>query len=167
MGNIIKGPFNFKLGLNTLADIESVKFDYKVDSADKTTVQGRKKRVYGTHMVVVTATFLESDVPSLAVVLPQYHVANGGTLSSGETVTGVDGALDIIPGGCATGLVKTDLIIESCGTDGEVLRVMECITEIGALSLDDKNRTVDVEFTGQSDAATIQMFKKGSVSNVS
>lgn len=167
MGKIIKGPFDFKLGANTLTDIESVKFDYKVDSDDKKTVQGRTRRVYGTHMVNVTATFLFSDVASLAVVLPQYFVANGGTLSTGETVTDSNGAIDIVPGGCAAGLTKTNLIINSCGTDGEVLRVLDCITEIAGISLDEKNRTIDVEFTGQSDHATIQMFTKGAIAVVS
>lgn len=167
MGKIIKGPFDFKLGANVLADIESVKFDYKVETDDKKTVQGHTRRVYGTHMVTVTATFLYSDIASLAVVLPQYFVANGGVLSSGETVTDPVGAIDVVPGGCAAGATKTDLIITSCGTGGEVLRVMSCVTEIAGISIDEKDRTVDVEFTGQSDKATIQMFGKTAISVIS
>lgn len=167
MAKIIKGPFDLRFGANTLAEISAVKFAYSVDTTDTPTVQGHKKRTYGAHQVIVTATFLESDVASLAVALPQYFVANGGVLSSGETVTDVNGAMDLVPGGCATGSTLTDLIISSCGTDGQILRVMNCISEIAGLSLDEKNQTVDVDFVGQSDAATIQLFAKGAISVVS
>lgn len=167
MAQIIKGPFDLKYGANTLADVESVEFDYSVDSDDKTTVQGRSRTIYGAHKVVVTVKFLQSDVASLAVALPQYHVANGGTLSSGETVNDVNGAIDLVPGGCEAASLLEDLIITSCGSDGEILRVRDCATEIAGLDMDEKNRTVDVAFTGFSDDATIQMFKKGAVSIVS
>lgn len=167
MGKIIKGPFNLKFGLNTLAEIEKVDFKYSVDSDDKTTVQGHKKRVYGAHQVVIMVTFLHSDVASLAIALPQYFVPNGGTLSSGETVTDTAGAMDLVPGGCANEVTESDLIIESCGDEGQILRAMDCVSEIAGISLDEKNQTVDVEFTGQSDLATIQMFAKGAISVVS
>jgi hypothetical protein len=163
----IKGPFDLQYGLTTLADIEKVDVKYSVDTDDKVTVQGRKRRFYGTHQVIITVTFLKSDVPSLAVVLPQYHVANGGTLSSGETVTDIDGAMDLVPGGCTAGTTMADLIISSCGSDGQIFRVMDCVTEFSNMTMDDKSMTVDVEFVGQGDAATIQMFKKGAISLVS
>lgn len=167
MGRMIKGPFNFKYGANTLAEIESINFDYSVDSDDKKTVQGHNRTVYGAHKVMVTAKFLQSDVPSLAVVLPQYFVANGETLSTGETVTDSEGAIDLVPGGCAASATTESLIIESCGTGGQILRVLECATEIAAIDMDEKNMTVDVSFTGFSDSATIQMFKKGAIAVVS
>lgn len=167
MGQIMRGPFDFQLGLNVLAEIENVDFSYDVDSDDKKTVQGRTVTVYGSHKVTVKAKFLETDVASLAVVVPQYHVANAGTLSSGETVTDAAGAIDLVPGGCGSASLKEDLIISSCGSDGQVLRVMSCITELTGVDMDEKYRTVEVTFTGQSDAATIQLFKKGAISLVS
>lgn len=167
MAKIIKGPFNLRFGANTLAEIAKVGFAYTVDTTDTPTVQGHKVRTYGTHQVVLTLTLLQSDVASLAIVLPQYFVANGGVLSSGETVTDLDGAIDLVPGGCAAGTTKQDLILESCGDDGQILRVMECVSEISGASLDEKSMTVDVQFVGQSDHATIQMFAKGAISVVS
>lgn len=167
MGKIIKGPFDLQYGANTLADVESIDFSYDVDSDDKTTVQGRSRTLYGAHKVSVTVKFLQSDVPSLAVALPQYHVANGGTLSTGETVTDPDGAIDLVPGGCDAASTQASLIISSCGSDGEILRVLDCATEIAGIDMDEKNRTVDVSFTGFSEDATIQMFKKGAIANVS
>jgi hypothetical protein len=167
MGQIVKGPFDLQYGLNTLAEIENIDFSYDVDSDDKKTVQGHSKTIYGAHKVSVKAKFLETDIPSLAVVLPQYHVAMGDTLSSGETVTDADGAIDLVPGGCAAGSTTADLIINSCGTDGQVLRVMECGTEFTGVDMDEKSRSIEVTFTGFSDAATIQLFKKGAISVVS
>ena len=101
------------------------------------------------------------------MVLPQYLVENGGTLSSGEIVTDPDGAIDVVPGGCGAASLQEDLIIESCGSNWQVLRVMECVTELTGVDMDEKYRTVEVTFTGQSDGATIQLFKKGAVANVS
>src|SRR3954463_2411525 len=109
MGRTIKGPFDVQYGANTLEDIESFDFSYSVDTDDVTTVQGRKTRFYGSHQVTVKLTFLKNDVASLAVVLPQYHVATGQTLSSGETVTAADGAIDLVPGGCDATVDPEDL----------------------------------------------------------
>lgn len=165
MAQIIRGPFTLKFGPNaTLADIETLKFDYTVDNTDVATVQGKKRRLFGSHLVSVTATFLESDVTSLAQVLPQYFVANGGVLSTGETVTSTAGAIDIVPGGTAS--TQADLIITNTGSS-QVLRVIGCITEIAGVSVDDKVETIDVEFTGQSDLATMQLFAGGAISVIS
>lgn len=167
MGQEVKGPFDLKYGANTLAEIEKVDISYDVDSDDKKTVQGHNKTFYGAHKVAVKATFLENDVPSLGVVLPQYYVPHSGVLSTGETVTDVDGAIDVVPGGCNAGATTESLIISSCGSDGQILRVLECATELTGISMDEKYRTVEVTFTGFSDAATIQLFKKGAIANVS
>lgn len=167
MAKIIRGPFNVKFGANTLAEISTLKVAYTVDTTDTATVQGHKKRVFGAHMVTVTATFLQSDVPSLAVALPQYFVANGGVLSTGETVTDPNGAMDIVPGGCAAAANPLDLIITACGSNAEVFRVLGAVSEIAGVSIDEKTRMVDVEFTGQNDGATIQMFNSDAISVIS
>src|SRR5690242_4258006 len=111
MGRLIKGPFELEYGINTLSDVSEFGFDYTVDNEDVTTVQGRKRRYNGAHQVTVTLTFLENDVPSLAIVLPQYFVAQGGTLSDGRTVTAADGAIDVVPGGCDDSGTPEDLVI--------------------------------------------------------
>src|SRR4051794_25592293 len=115
MGRTIKGPFDVLFGANTLEDIESFDFSYSVDTDDVTSVQGRKIRFYGAHQVTVKLTFLKNDVASLAVALPQYYVPHNGTLSSGETVTANDGAIDLVPGGCDATVTPEDLVIRSCG----------------------------------------------------
>lgn len=168
MSQIIRGPFNLIYGGNTLAEISTLKFNYSVDTTDTATVQGHKKRTYGSHEVTITATFLESDVASLALALPQYFVPNGSTLSTGETVTDSTGAIDVVPGKTATA-VGADLIVEqSAGTStSNVLRVLDAISEISGVNLDEKAQTVDVEFTGQSDIGTIQMFLKDAITVVS
>lgn len=164
---IVRGPFNLLFGPNTLAAIATLKIAYSVDTTDTATVQGQKIRTFGAHQVIVTATFLKSDVPALAIALAQYFVPNGGVLSSGETVNDSRGAIDLVPGGCASASNPLDLIIESCGTNAPVLRVMDCISEISGLTVDEQSLTVDVDFTGQSTGATIQMFAKNAISNLS
>lgn len=162
---IVKGPFQVKFGDAVLAGIDTLDFSYDVDSNDYDTVQGFSYTLYGAHRVSVTATFLESDVPALAAVLPQYYVANGGTLSTGETVSNADGAIDLVPGDL-TGAETTDVVITSA--NGHVLRLPDCTTEIAGMDLqNDQVRTVDVVFTGTSTASTIQMFASGAVNIVS
>lgn len=166
MAQIVRGPFNLIYGGNTLAEISTLKVDLSIDTTDTATVQGHKKRTFGAQMVNVTATFLESDVASLAIALPQYVVANGSTLSTGETVTDPAGAIDVVPGKTANA-TGSDLLIEAAGTNGQVGRVLDAISEISGWNVDEKAGTVDVQFTGQSDLATIQWFNKNAISNLS
>lgn len=162
---LVKGPHEIKYGADVLAGIEELGFEYDVETNDHSTVQGRRYQVAGTHLVTVTATFLESDVPSLAVVLPQYFVPNGGTLSTGEVVNHADGAIDIVPGGCDNLSEPTDVVITSC--NGHVLRIPQCTSDISAIDIADGVRTVTVAFRGESDAATVQLFAEGAVTIVS
>lgn len=165
--SLVKGPFDLAYGANVLAGVESIDVSYDVDTDDYDTIQGRRYTVSGGHLVTVTATFLESDVQSLRYVLPQYYVANGGTLSTGETVSSAGGAIDVVPGGCATATTTTDLVITSCGNPGHVLRIVDCSTEIDGIDVDNKRRTVTVAFRGESTAGTVQMFAEGAVTIVS
>ncbi len=165
---LITGPFEFKIGVDVLTDIEAIDFNYDVASTDYDTVQGKRRTAKGTHKVEVTITILGNDIPALAVALPQYFVPNGGTLSTGETVNDADGAIDVVPGGCDAGDVTNDIVITSCGNPGQVLRMPDAISEIDDVEFDGANaRKIMVKFTGQSDAATIQLFKEGAVSIVS
>lgn len=167
MAKVIKGPFNIVYGANTLAEISAIKVAYSVDTTDTSTVQGQKIRTYGAHQVILTVTFLQSDVASLAVALPQYFVANGGVLSTGETITDPVGAIDLVPGGCASGSSAQDLIIYSCGTNAQVLRIVQAASEIDGLTMDEKSLTVDVNFVGVSTGATIQLFNTNAIAHIS
>lgn len=165
---LIPGPFEFKIGVDVLTDIESIDLNYDVASTDYDTVQGKRRTAFGTHKVEVTITLLDNDIPALAVALPQYFVANGGTLSTGETVNDAQGAIDLVPGGCDVGSETNDLVITSCGNPGNVLRIPDCISQISGIEFDGANvRKVAVTFIGQSDDATVQFFQEGAVSIVS
>lgn len=165
----VKGPFTLEWNDDTLVGVESIDTTYDVASTDRESVQGVTYTIYGAHKATVEIPLLESDVPSLAVVLPQYYVANGGTLSTGETVVSTDGAIDVVPGGCEVGQEASSLLITSCGNPGQVFRLVNATSEISGVSHDDGLRVVSVIFTGTPEPgqATIQFFKEGTVAGVS
>lgn len=167
---LVKGPFNLKWGLNTLVNISEVSLDYEQDSNDYTTVDNRRYTVDGAINASVTVTFLGSDVAALAAVLPQYHVAQGDTLSTGELVSGEDGAIDVVAASCDSDPVYEDLDIVSCGDNGQVFRLKNARTKIDSMELaDNAVRTVTVAFVGEPDAgmASIQFFAEDDISVVS
>lgn len=166
---LAKGPFDLRWGDNVLSDVEELEVEYDVDTEDFQTIQGRTYEISGSHKASATLTLLSNDVPALAAVLPQYHVQNGGVLSTGETVSEANGAMDIVPGGCDVSSVYNDLTIASCGNPGQVFRIVNARTEISGVEFDNKLRRVMVRFIGESpqDEATIQFFEEGSVAVVS
>lgn len=101
---LIKGPFNLKWGVNTILDVEEINVEHSIASDDFETVQGNTYEIDGAYKASVTLTLLASDLPALAAILPQHFVVNGGVLSTGETVTNVAGAMDIVPGDCGATL---------------------------------------------------------------
>ena len=168
--SLVRGPFDIRWGNNTLLDISEISLDYSQDSNDYTTVDNRKYTIDGAITATVTLTLLKSDVPALAVVLPQYHVASGGTLSSGETVSGTDGAIDVVAASCDSDPVYDDLDIISCGTNGQVFRLKNARTKIDSMEFaDNAVRTVSVMFVGEPDAgeANIQFFAENDITTVS
>lgn len=167
---LVRGPFDIRWGSNTLLDISEISLDYSQDSNDYTTVDNRKYTIDGAITTTVTLTLLKSDVASLAVALPQYHVANGGQLSSGETVTHADGAIDVVAASCETDPVYDDLDVISCGTNGQVFRLKNARTKIDSMEFaDNAVRTVSVQFVGEPDAgiANIQFFRENGITSVS
>lgn len=170
MAQLVKGPFDLKWGGNTLLDVSEVSLDYSQDSNDYTTVAGNKYTVDGAISASVTLTFLASDVPALAVVLPQFHIPNGEVMSTGETVTDADGAIDIKAASCDTESVYNNLDIISCGNPGQVFRLVNARTKVDSMELaDNAIRTVSVMFLGEPGAGegNIQFFKEGTLSVVS
>lgn len=163
---LAKGPFEIKYGVDVLAGIETIDITTDITRDTYETVQGRSYEIATNKRVTVVATFLETDVASLSVVLPQYFVANGGTLSTGETVNDADGAIDITPDVCGEAGAATDLVITSCGNPGHVLRIPECETEWESIEMESV-RKVAVRFIGISTDSIAQFFKEGAVSIVS
>jgi len=160
----IKGPYDIEWGNNVLVDINELDVDWDQDTEEYSTLQHNRFEVDGSIMVKVTATFLRSDVESLAAVLPQYYVANAGTLSTGQTVDSSVGAIDVVPN--CEGEIRNDLDITSCGNPGQTMRLVNARTRISGVDNPDKLRTVMVEFVGEAEGGkgVVQWFTQGAVS---
>lgn len=168
--SLVRGPFDLKWGSNTLVDVSEISLEYEQESNDYNTVDNRRYTVDGAITASVSVTFLASDVDTLAAVLPQYHVPNGGTLSSGETVTGTAGAIDVVAASCDTEPVYNDFDAIACGTNAQVFRLKNARTKIESMEFaDNAVRTVTVQFVGEPDAgvATIQFFRENDITSVS
>lgn len=167
---LVRGPFDLRWGSNTLQDVSEISLDYEQETNDYTTVDNRRYTIDGAITASVTVTFLGSDVAALAAVLPQFHVANGGTLSTGETVTDADGAIDVVAASCESDPVYNNLDIVSCGTNGQVFRLNNARTRIDSMEFaDNAVRTVSIAFVGEPAAgeANIQFFKENGINPVS
>lgn len=167
---LVRGPFDLEWGANTLRDVSEVSVEFSQDSNEYSTVDNRKYTVEGAISASVSVTFLGSDVAALAAVLPQYHVANGEELSSGETVNDEDGAIDVVAASCDTNPVYNDLDIVSCGTPGQVMRLKNARTKIDSMELaDNAVRTVTVMFIGEPDQGigALQFFTEGTITEAS
>ena len=166
---LVKGPFTVKWGDNTLTDIEEVDVDHTVDSEDFITVQGQTREVDGSYKATAILTFLASDIPALAAVLPQNFVANGGVLSTGETVDSANGAIDIKANSCSLSTTFNNLDIISCANPANIFRLVNARTRIEAVEVSDKIMKVMVKFIGEpaDDEASIQFFTDGTIAVVS
>lgn len=147
--SLVKGPFNFKWGSNNLYNVSDISVDYSVDTNDTSTLDGNKFTVQTGMSATVTLTLLDNDIASLATVLPQFYVPMGGTLSTGETVGQADGAIDVTAATCTTSDVYNQLDIYACGTNAQVLRLVNCRTQIDSIDVADGLRTVAVQFIGE------------------
>lgn len=166
---LVRGPFDITWGANTLESVEEIEVEYEQDSEDYQTVQHQTFELDGAIKSTVTLTLLATNVAALAAVLPQYHVANSEVLSTGETVSDTDGAIDVVAVNCDESPVYSDLDIVACGNPGEVFRLVNARSKIDSIEFDDKVRKVMVKFVGEpgSGEANVQFFKEGTISNVS
>lgn len=149
--SLVKGPFNFKWGANSLNNVSEISVDYTVDTSDTNTLDGNKYTVQTGMSATVTLTLLDNDIASLATVLPQFYVPVGGTLSTGETVTNAQGAIDVKAASCTTSDVYNQLDVYACGTNAQVMRLVRCRTQIESIDVADGLRTVAVQFIGEPD----------------
>lgn len=160
--SLVKGPFKFKWGENTLSNVSEASFDYDVETNDTNTLDGNKFTVQTGLSASVTITLLENDIASLATILPQYYVAKGGTLSTGEAVKAEKGAIDIAAASCNTAEVYNNLDVWSCGpaADSQVMRLVHARTQVDSIELSDGLRTVAVKFIGEpaSGKAAVQFL---------
>lgn len=169
MSRLVKGPFNLSWGDNVLADVEEIEVDSEISRDDFETVQGKTITVDGSRKATIKTTILASDIPSLAALMPQYFVPNGGVLSTGETVNHAEGAIDISAAvACDQSEITNNLDIEACGTPSDVFRLVNARSSFEDIEFD-KIRKVGVTFIGQpeGDEGILQFFRKGTISVVS
>lgn len=167
---LVKGPFDLKWGLNTLVDVSEISLEFEQDSNDYTTVDNRKYTIDGAINASVTLTFLASDVASMAAVLPQYYKEQGENLSTGELVTGVDGAIDVVAASCDADPVYNDLEVIACGSNAQTFRLTNARTKIDSMEFaDNAVRTVTIAFIGEPGAgvANVQFFGEEDIAVVS
>jgi hypothetical protein len=169
MAQLVRGPWDITWGGNTLTNIEEIEVEYERDSEDYTTVQHQTYELDGPIKSAVTLTFLASDVPALAAALPQFHVANGEIMSTGETVNNADGAIDVAAASCDESPVYHDLDIVGCANPGQVFRLVNARSVLDSIEFDDKIRKVMVKFIGEpaTGEANVQFFKEGTINVVS
>lgn len=161
---LVKGPFSIQWGNNPILDVSEVGFNYDQATNDYTTIDGRTLQTEGAITASIELTLLSSDVPALQTIFPQYYVPKDGKLSTGETVTAEEGAIDIVAASCDTTDTKYPLDIISCA--GEITRLVNAKTTLSGIELADNSvRTVTVTFTGQPEqgAGIIQFFKQGGI----
>ena len=161
--SLVKGPFTVQYGDNTLVDVSELSFNYDQDSNDYQTLDGRTYTVDGAMTASVEVTVLSTDISSLKVLLPQYLVAKGSKLSTGETVNGTDGAIDIVAAqNCANSSVTYPLTIRGCS--GDITRLWNAKASLSGIDIEDNSvRTLTITYTGQPDQGqgVIQFYKDG------
>jgi hypothetical protein len=162
---IVKGPFTIAWGLNVITDVEELNVEHVIDSEDFVTLQGRTLEIDGNSKVTAIVTLLRSDIDAIAALLPQNHVANGETLSTGQTVDDVDGAIDLTPRACDESTVYNNLDITSCEDPGTVFRIVNARTKFEGVEFSEKIQKVMIKFIGEAaaDEATAQFFHEGAI----
>jgi hypothetical protein len=164
MAKLVKGPFSIQWGSNPILDVSELGFNYDVATNDYETIQGTTYTVEGAITASVEVTLLSSDVASLATIFPQYYVPKGGTLSTGEQVTGDDGAIDIKAAACDSSSSNYNLEITSC--NGEVTRLVNARTSLSGVEFADNSvRTITVTFRGEPESGQgiIQFFGENAI----
>jgi hypothetical protein len=166
---LVRGPFTIKWGENTIENVEELNIEHEVSSDDFETLDGRVFEIDGSYKVTATLTLLSTDVAALAVLLPQHFKDTGEQLSTGETVNGDAGAIDIVPAQCSESIVYNNLDIIACGTSAQVARIVNARTKIDGIEVDNKLAKIMVKFVGEpgTDEATMQFFAENSIAVVS
>ena len=164
---LVKGPFSIKWGSNAVLDVSELTFNYEQGTNDYTTLDGRTYTVDGAITASVELTLLSSDTAALATIFPQHYVAKNSTLSTGETVTADDGAIDITAASCEE---SSNYNLEITACTGEVTRLVNARTSVSAIEFaDNAVRTVTVTFHGEPESGQgiVQFFEKNGISPAS
>ena len=145
--SLVKGPFSLKWGNNAIIDVSEVGFNYDVATNDYETLDGRTYTIDGAITCSIDVTLLATDTETLSVIFPQYYVAEGEQMSTGELAP-EGGAIDIVAASCDTSNTNYDLDITAC--TGETTRLVNARTSLSSVELQDNSlRTVQVTFRGE------------------
>lgn len=150
---IIRGPFNLTWGGNTLAEIETVEVEYETNSEDYQANSGQVYEIHKSIKASVRVTFLATDIPSLAVVLPQHFVAKDAQMADGTFVVDNQGAIDVSPDDCDTEPIYNDLEIESCGDPMQSIKLLHARTIVDNIEVG-KIRKIVIKFIGEPPAGS-------------
>lgn len=162
MAKLVKGPYRLVWGENEITGVTEIAVNYDVATNDYETVQGQTFTVDGAVTASVDLTLLYSDVDALRLLFPQYYKAQGDTMSTGETVTAEEGAIDIEAAKCEETDILYPLDVISC--NNEVFRLTNAKTSLSSIDVDGAAaRTIGVTFRGMPDTtgktiASVQLF---------
>lgn len=164
MARIQKGKFDLFWGNTVLEDITEVEIEYEQDSEDFQTLAHQTYEIDGPVKATATITLLKTDIEALAAVLPQNFVPNAGTMSTGEVVIDVEGAIDVTAN-CEDDPVYNDFMIVSCGDPGQVFRMVNARTRLDGIDNPTTARTVMVKFIGEPEPgqASVQFYNEGAL----
>lgn len=160
-----RGPYHLYYGGTDVSDVSDLSFDYSPDTQEYTNLLGNKRKITTGASASVSAKVLRSDIPTLAAMLPQYFVAMGEVLSSGETVTNTEGAIDVDLASCSAITFTDDLLIVDC-TGTQAMRYRNVETRIDGQDNNDNallTWTVVFEASPQS-GAPVQLLGAGDFS---
>lgn len=150
---IIRGPFSLTWGGNTLADIEQIGFEYETNTEDYEANSGQVYQIEKSRKAIITLTFLATDIPSLAAVLPQYFVAQDEQMADNTFVVDSRGAIDIRADDCDTEPIYNDLEILACDDPADSFKLLHARTMIEGFEIG-KVRKIVVKFIGEPPAGT-------------
>lgn len=164
--SIVSGPFSVAWGSNPILDVTELTLNYDVEDNSYQTIQGNTYHIEGAIDANIEIQLLKSDVEALRVIFPQYYVAQGQTLSTGETVTAEEGAIDIVAASCDTQDTRYPLDVVSC--NGTTLRLTNTKTALVGVDIQDNSvLTVTVRFSGEAAGkGVLQMFASGGITPV-
>ena len=146
---MFKGPFTVRFGATTITDVMDYSPTFDVTSNDYSTIDGRTSTITTGIRASVEVQLRGLTPSAVAAVLPQYYVAQGETLSTGQTVASEDGAIDIVPAACSEEDIANDLDIIDC-TGNLAVRINNAVASISSIDMQDGALlTITVAFTGQ------------------
>lgn len=160
-------PYEVTYGANVVKNITELTLNQERERETVQYLDGGTGRYNGNWDISVDITVAKDDIDTLAVLVPQYHVADGETMSTGEVVDNEDGAIDVSTANCDTDEVTQHLEIKAC--NGRVLRIVDASSDLNTSTFNQNYGTTTVTFYGRAEGgrAAVQYFKAGSLTPAS